>query len=296
MSTDSEHAQKIAKIEKLAYDEAHEGLGYRPCSCKPHFLDTSRPTTAQLRSRAVYYVKFPDEHTQAEHARRARMAFLDADPNYEPPDQWYVSPDLNPSPRASHLPSIDEADRIRKLKQIDRLVRGEEREGLGRFKCLCRTSFEDKTPPTTEQLRSRAVFYVKFADEHTMAEHSRRAHMALLAADPNYEPPPDWCGGKLLELAIVHRKARRDEKLAAIERLVEAIIQDDIVYDDNNQPIASVATVVQADGKTIASKAREDWVRQLDEDPDWEPPRRWCTREYAAFLELGDNPPSSVSN
>lgn len=88
----------------------------------------------------------------------------------------------------------------RKIAQIEKLARDEEVEGFGRVRCSCRHSWDDgDRRPSTEELRTRAAFLVKFPDHHSMAEHRRRVYMAILRADPTYAPPVEWCTGWLLE-------------------------------------------------------------------------------------------------
>ncbi len=89
----------------------------------------------------------------------------------------------------------------RKIAHIEKLARDEEREGLsGSGPCSCRASWEDAgRQQTTDELRARAVALVRFPDSHSRGEHSRRVHMAILRADPTYEPPEEWCAGWLLE-------------------------------------------------------------------------------------------------
>lgn len=89
-SVNQARARKIAQIEYLYKEMLEQDMGRARC---PHCLgdpppmdvNHARKSKQEQLALAVYFVKWPDEHTFAEHERRRRLAMLAACPTYDPP-------------------------------------------------------------------------------------------------------------------------------------------------------------------------------------------------------------------
>ena len=90
-SIGSATGQRMRQIEFLYKEMSDQTMGRARC---PHCfgdtrvardIDHAQRSKAEQLALAVYFVKWPDEHTFAEHERRRRYAMLAACPTYDPP-------------------------------------------------------------------------------------------------------------------------------------------------------------------------------------------------------------------
>jgi hypothetical protein len=89
-SVDNAQARRLAQIEYLYKEMLEQETGRARCPhCfgdpPPRDMNHAQRSKSEQLALAVYFVKWPDEHTFAEHERRRRYAMLAACPTYDPP-------------------------------------------------------------------------------------------------------------------------------------------------------------------------------------------------------------------